>query len=124
MMKKQLKSEDGFSLVEVLLTISLIGILSVSIVSLFSENVKKQRRMKDQLTAALFAQQGLDKIFADKTENGYDYIDAQNYSTETFKNVERNFSINTITASLKEVKVFVTCGNYSDSLITYVGKYN
>lgn len=117
------RNEKGFTLVEVLLTIALIGILTVSVLSLFTNVIIRQRKIANRTIAIHFAQAGLEQIVADKYLKGYDYLIEKNYYTETFNGVQQRTYITGLHAKIKKIIVVVTWGNGVDSLVTLIGNY-
>ena len=65
-LKQKILSEKGFTLVEVLITIAVLGILSISVLSIFTVNKKRQFQTVNQTTAVLLAQEGIEQIYSDK----------------------------------------------------------
>jgi|GEM_PF-1001634 len=60
--KKYKKSASGFSLVEILVTITIIGIGLVGMLSFFSSSLKSHNETKSELIAAGLAQEGAELI--------------------------------------------------------------
>ena len=122
-MYKNFVDENGFTLVEVLLTIAMIGVMSLSVLSLFSSNSKKQHYITKYTIAFFYAKDGLEKVFADRYIHGFDYIIEQNYDSETFDDIERNVHIDNINPDLKKIVIEINWDNKSDSLVALIGNY-
>ena len=118
-----IKNENGFTLIEVLFTIIIVGILSTSILSLFTNSSIRQQKASRELIAIHFAQAGIEQILHDSNDKGFDYIIIENYPTQHHKNVERSISIHTINNNLKQIIVKVAWMTQVDSLVTLICNY-
>jgi len=121
-MFKTIKSEAGFSLVEVLITIVLMGVLSISILSLFSTIITRQRQIDATLNAINVCQMQMEQLIADKKLKGFDFLIPENYTNKKV-NVFQELKIEEQNPHLKKVVVLVKLPKGLDSLVTYVGDY-
>ena len=117
------KNETGFTLVEILLTIILIGVLSVMVVSLFINGRVKQRITAQKTTAVYFAQAGIEQVIADKQLKGYCALVKERYNKKTFDGIQQTTCIDTLGENLKKIVTIVKWANGSDSLVTFIGNY-
>lgn len=116
-------NEKGFTLAEILVTLGLIGILAVSLFSVFRESSLKQRRLMHKVAALQFAQAGMESVFADKQMKGFDLVQENRYKIERYQGIKRKIEIESVTNDLKKIRVVVDWSDYSDSLVSYIGKY-
>ena len=122
-MIKIIQNEKGFSLVELLVTIVLIGVISTSVLSLFSESAKRQFQHVKKTIALHFAQGEIEQILADKKNNGFNSIIETDYEDKTFEKVDNSVQITSVNDDLKKIVVHVNWINGSDSIVTYIGNY-
>jgi prepilin-type N-terminal cleavage/methylation domain-containing protein len=118
-----IQNDKGFTLVEVILTMALIGILSVSVLSLYQHTVRNQRVVQDRTAAILFAQQDMERIGAEKYLHGYNYIINQNFPAQISNRIRRTVVIQELDPRLKKVTTIVELDGRLDSLVTYQGNY-
>lgn len=69
----------GFTLVEAILTLSLLSAGILGLLSLFQQNVGRSDEMEQTLVASLLAQERLEQIIHDKKYQGYLFIVGTNY---------------------------------------------
>ena len=118
-----IKSQNGFSLVEVLLTIALIGFFTASVLLLFSNAVRNQYEIYDRCHNIVVAQSILEQVIADKKLMGYDYLISSNYQKNFAAKIKYDIRIDTLHYKLKKVKIIVHSLHGTDSLVTYLGNY-
>jgi prepilin-type N-terminal cleavage/methylation domain-containing protein len=76
-MINKIKSTNGYSLVEIILVILIIGIAIPPIIHLFTYNLSKSVNSEFYTKAAYFAEEKMETILADKRSSstrGYEYI--------------------------------------------------
>ena len=101
----RLRRNTGFSLVEVIAVIVLLGVGVVAILSMFSSGTRTIGANVDSQIATQLAQQRAEQILADRRNptRGYGYVIAGNYGPETpvtgFPNYNRAVAITTPFAS-------------------------
>ena len=117
------QSEKGFTLAEVLVTMALVGVLSVSVLSLFKESSIKQRRLMQKVAALHFAQAGMESVVADKQRWGFDRVKQDRYKINRFNGIKREIKIDSVSDGLKKILVVVDWADYSDSLVSFIGNY-
>lgn len=124
-MNNFIQNEDGFTLVEILLTISLIGILSISILQLFSIGNRWQQKHLNTATAMLIAQGTLEQMKSDKKSKGFGYLNESRYNQDTFAatGVEQSVRIDCLSVDLKKIVITMQWSGGSDSLVSMIGKY-
>ncbi|MFZ5515767.1 MAG: prepilin-type N-terminal cleavage/methylation domain-containing protein [Candidatus Zhuqueibacterota bacterium] len=117
------QSEAGFTLVEVLVTLVVFGVLAASVLSLFKESSVKQRHVMHKVVALNFAQAGMEGVFADKFSLGFDALKTNRYTTDRFNGVMRVIHIDSLSQNMKKVCVMVEWFDQRDSLVALVGRY-
>ncbi len=68
-MKKILKNNSAFTLVELMVAIAIISTSMVAIFSLIIQNIQVQKVNKDTLTASMLAQEGVELVRSVRDEN-------------------------------------------------------
>ncbi len=120
---KHIRGESGFTLVEVLITTVLVGILATSILALFSTGMVQQRKLLDESKALYIAQQGMELVFADRQQHGFATITADRYPPTEYNGVEQTIRIQEVAVDRKRIVVKVTWNSGSDSLICEMANY-
>lgn len=69
----------GFTLVEAVLTLTLLAGGIVGVLFLFQQNVSKANQMENSLVASFLAQEKMEQIVQDKKYQLYNFIVAANY---------------------------------------------
>ncbi|MBN2008521.1 type II secretion system protein [candidate division KSB1 bacterium] len=118
-----LHAEQGFSLIEVLITTMVVGIVAVSVLSLFSTGIVRQRRLISESEALYFAQQGMEQIMADRILLGFDSLTDGRYPQTEQNGIERRVRIRSVTIDQKKVSVTVNWDELSDSLVCLIADY-
>ncbi|MBD3290210.1 prepilin-type N-terminal cleavage/methylation domain-containing protein [candidate division KSB1 bacterium] len=119
----KMKNQKGFTLVEVLVTMALIGVLAISVLSLFTNAVRTRHKAYDRCHNVIIAQTIIEGIIADKQTKGYDFLKTGNYTKRFTNGIKSAVKIDTIYADLKKIKITVRSMLGTDSLVTYVGNY-
>jgi len=117
------QSETGFTLVEVLVTLVLFGVLAASVLSLFKESAVKQRHVIQKVVALHFAQAGMENVFADKFSLGFNALNTRRYTKDRFHGVLREIHIDSVSQDIKMVCVSVEWFGQRDSLVAFAGRY-
>ncbi|OGQ05225.1 MAG: hypothetical protein A2W61_01845 [Deltaproteobacteria bacterium RIFCSPLOWO2_01_44_7] len=80
---KNLKNKKGFSLIEAILTMTILAFGIVGVLTIYQQNIERADEMEQTLIASALAQEKLEQIIHDKKYQSYDYIIQSNYPTET-----------------------------------------
>ncbi len=118
-----INNQRGFSLVEVLVTMMLIGVLTASILLMFSAAIRNQHEIYDRCHNIVVAQSMLEQVIADNQLKGYDFLIANNYLKIFAAKIKSDVKIDTLHHDLKKVKIIVQSLHGTDSLVTYIGNY-
>jgi len=78
MIKKRKKFTRGFTLIELIVAISILGILSISVISLFSNSINANRRSNLKTKAVTAAQNKIEQLRNEEFSN------IKNYHNQTF----------------------------------------
>ncbi len=73
-----MKKEQGLTLIEVIISIAIMGIIAVPLISLFFSSVETSLNSKDQMQAAMLAQKEIESI------KGNDFLEFSNKYKEEF----------------------------------------
>lgn len=74
-----MRSKLGFTLVEAVLTLTLVSGGILGVLHLFQQNVRSANDMEQTLRATYLAQERMEQIIQDKKYRFYDYIISANY---------------------------------------------
>jgi len=99
-MKGILRKSDGFTLIELIITIVVISIGLVGVVVLFQSASRGAVRGEVDIIAANLAHEKLEQVIFDKWRNGYDSVDSDDYPQETFSG---DFNMYVRTTTVTEV---------------------
>ncbi len=131
--EKRTSREAGFSLVEILLSIVLIGALSMSVLSALQVAAGQLLDLRRHYQALALAEAGMEKIFYYRDVQGYDYLKSENFPDETDPDGVSGFTRSYIFTSLsslgkkigenmKQVTVRVSWDKGSEELIAGVSR--
>ncbi|MBD3289452.1 prepilin-type N-terminal cleavage/methylation domain-containing protein [candidate division KSB1 bacterium] len=118
-----MKNQNGFSLIEVLLTMALVSLLSISVLMLFSNTVRTKHKIYDRCHNMVIAQSMIEQVIADKQLKGYHFIKSGNYTENFSALIKSDVKIDTLNKDLKKIKIIVHSMLGTDSLVTYIGNY-
>jgi prepilin-type N-terminal cleavage/methylation domain-containing protein len=83
-MKFFLSDSKGYSLIEIIMVVLILGIAIPPIVNIFSQNLTNNVNSEIYTKANYFAEKKIEQILADKRSNSYSYIVAQGrYQNDT-----------------------------------------
>jgi len=89
-----LKKQDGFSLIEIVLLIVLMGIAIPPLAHLMKINLISSGKLSSMSKTSFYAQQRMEQVIADYTANGYTALTTNGrYSTQTVGGVTTSVSI-------------------------------
>jgi len=119
-MKSTIQKENGFTLIEVLLTIIFVSILIVSVLSLFTGNIKRQSFISKKNQAMSAAKSDIEQIIATKKEMGYSFLTP---TTKTIDGLKHTVVIDSLESDIKKIVVTVEWSEGIDSIVTLSGNY-
>ena len=73
--------KNGFTLIEAVLTLSVLAVGLMGILTLYQQNIGKANEMEQTLVATELAQEKLEQIILDKKYKLYAFITAANYTS-------------------------------------------
>jgi prepilin-type N-terminal cleavage/methylation domain-containing protein len=118
------KNNRGFTLIEIILAIAIVGILGVSVMAYFGNSARFIRDTDVREQAVLISQQEMEFAKAE----GYDGIDsytANEYPTDgAYPEYDVNITVNDVSGQfgLKKITVNTTWENSSVSLESYIAE--
>ncbi len=93
-----LKKQDGFSLIEVVLLIVLLGIAIPPLAHLMKTNLVSSGKLSSMTKTSFYAQQRLEQVISDYTANGYTALTTNGrYATQTVGGITTTVSVSTAT---------------------------
>lgn len=104
-----LNNDRGLTLVEIIVSIAILGIIVAPLSSLFVNTVKNNAMAKDKMTASQLAQKTMEKIMLDIKNNGRSPIDEipiddeGDYEIEAFVNAVTTYAVGTTTSGEVEL---------------------
>jgi len=111
-MQKLFRKSRGFSLVELLLTVALVALLSLSFLALTSTLLNRGDRLKKGIVALHLAQSGIEQALFQNRAQGLTFISSKNFPDEILirQNTRffRFFTIETLNPHLKSLQVIVS----------------
>jgi len=75
------RAQKGFTLIEVVLAIVIIGIALTGLLTLYQNVVNHGSQSEEYVTAAYLTSSKMEEIIADKDNQGYAFVIDSNYST-------------------------------------------
>ena len=97
------RSVTGFTLIEVIITLSVLAGGVMGVLTLYQRNIEQAARMEQTLIATQLAQEKLEQILLDKKYQNYAYINATNYPATPEDLASQGFAGYTRTTSIAEV---------------------
>ena len=126
-MVRSFRQREGFTFLEVLLALLVLGLISTSLLELFSFNLKKEGETETRAVALGLAQEKLEELIEERREKGFSHLIEENYPPEeelpSFPLFSRSISIDSLGPGLKQIEVVVKKGGKKLSLITLMGDY-
>jgi len=122
-MRKILKNNSGFSLIELMAAVAIISTSMVAIFSLIIQNIQVQKINKDILIASMLAQEGVELVRSIRDENwlteGDDVWDGIDELDDTFS-IDINFNIdrNPDTPSDIGARLYLNANDFYDHVNT------
>lgn len=110
---------EGFTFIEVLLALLVVGMISTSLLELFSLNLKREGETETRTVALNLAQEKLEEMIKERRDRGFSYLVEENYPTEeeipSFPFFSRSVSIDSLGPGLRQIKVVVEKRGNRDS---------
>ena len=99
--KNHLKNNQGFTFIELVLTVLILGTGLFGLLATFQNVVVHGANSEEYVTAAYLTSSKMEEIIADKSSQGYDFVINANYNTS--ENLAGNFVGYTRTLNIFEV---------------------
>ncbi len=115
----QLK-QDGFSLIELMVVVLILGLITIGLVTFFSGGVRSWISGQNQLLAQREARQAMDRMVRDIRE-GKSYVIASDNTSITIT-YPASFNKNSVTYKLSGTKIEKEVNSIANSLIDNVTK--
>lgn len=112
--------KKGFTLIEIILSLAVLGIGLVSLLSVFVVGTNSVRRTVTMTESSFLAQM----ILEDLKSKGYDNLSTSVDKT-FYPEYERNIAIDDVpgVTDLRSVEVTIKKGSYTQKFLTYIAKY-
>jgi prepilin-type N-terminal cleavage/methylation domain-containing protein len=109
--KKKITPSKGFTLIEVIVTVSILGIISISVISLFTNSINANRRSALKTKAITAAQNKIESI------RNEDFANILEYNDQVFSvnEIAGNGKVEILTTDWNENSVLE---DYEEELIT------
>ena len=108
-------NQTGFTLVELALTVIIVGICFMSLVAVFSTSLVGSSDSEHITIATFLAQEKMEQILADKNGRGYSYIVNSNYPAEDPVPGYPGYSRSVVITEVSDYKIVVVRVSHLDS---------
>ena len=108
-------NQTGFTLIELVLTVIIVGICFLSLVAVFSTSLVGSSDSEHTTIATFLAQEKMEQILADKNGRGYGYIVNSSYPAENPVPGYPGYSRSVIIAEMSDYKIVVVKVSHPES---------